>query len=157
MLNAPAAFLSQAAKQNRDAQIVALLTLDHPQLREPVRAVSDVKDITVEGDLFEAFPFSFQFPGEGNTIPRVQITIQNVDKRIGEAVRNTKGAMSASLAAVLRDEPDEPIVDYPVLLLVGVSVQSAFVTGTLIGRRNANRAWPGLRATPEVTPGLHYT
>jgi hypothetical protein len=157
MLNAPASFLAWAAHQNRDGQIAALLELTHPQFIEPVRAVSDLKDITVNGIPFIAFPFSFQFPGEGETIPRVEISIQNVDKRIGHGVRNVKGAIAATLSAVLREDPDQLIVEVPRLYLVDVTVTNAFVSGTLTGRRNANSAWPGVRATPELTPGLHWS
>ncbi len=157
MLPSPATFTAWTARQNRGEQIVALLELSHPQLLEPIRAVSDVKDITVNGVTFQKFPFGFQFPGEGETIPRCDLSIQNVDKRIGHAVKNLKGAMAATLSAVLREDPDQIIIDVPRLYLVNVVVNGAFATGTLIGRRNANSAWPGVRATPELTPGLHWS
>lgn len=155
MRDATALFKEQASIQNRDEQIVALLTLIHPQFDE-LRFVSDVKPLTSQARVFEAFPFSFSFPGEAERIPTCRISIENVSKEIGQAIEAVKGPIQTRLDAVLRNEPDALIASTPNMLLQNVQVTNAFVTGTLSARRRSNAAWPGIRATPSLTPGLHW-
>lgn len=154
MLEASAYFKSEIAVQNRSSQIVTMLALSHPAI-ETQRFASDVKPITVQGQEYRAFPFSFQFPGEGDTLPEAQLLIQNVTKEIGEAIRSVKGELFCMLGAVLREEPDQFIADYPRLVLRNASANNAFVTGTLAARSNSNSAWPGVSASPSRCPGLH--
>lgn len=154
MLTTSALFKAQSSVQNRSSQIAALVTLSHPSI-ETQRFISDVKDISVQGNTYVAFPFGFQFPGEGDTLPEARLIIQNVSKEIGRAIRQVKGELRCGLAAVLRDEPDQIIVDYPHLILRNASVNNAMVSGTLAARASSNSAWPGLTASPSRCPGLH--
>ncbi len=156
MLDATALFRNQASIQNRDEQPLALLTLSHPYF-ETMRFVSDVMPVTSNGRVFTAFPFSFAFPGEAERIPSTRITIQNVTAEIGRAIKAVKGPITAVLEAVLRSEPDLVVASTPNMLLQNVRVSGAFVSGTLSGRQRVNSAWPGVRANPDLTPGMHWS
>lgn len=153
MLDGSTLFFTDTARQHRQEQFCCLLTVTG-DMPEPIRLVSDVVALVSRGNTYVALPFGWQPPSEGETQTAGRIVIQNVDKRIGEAVRAARGPLSCALEVVIRAEPDTVLRAFSRLLMVNGEVNGAQASFTIIGQRHANSAWPGIRATPAVTPGL---
>lgn len=107
-------FSPEAIEQiySEDGPAMALLiTLDSPNLEDPIRASSDPDGTTSRGLEFQHFPFSFVFGGAGQDEPSrgAKLEIANTDARIMRAVRSLPAGaqVSASAELVLIDNPDE--------------------------------------------------
>ena len=71
-----------------DELFITLLTLDHDDFDDPIRVNSSGADVTSNGDLYIAFPFSLVLPKEQEGVPpRAQLSIDNTDRRIVRALR----------------------------------------------------------------------
>lgn len=147
--------------------LLGFLTITHRNLNSPVRVVSDPLDFVVDGNLFIGCPFEFQLLTDEDAPPQTQIRIQNIDRRIAEAVRQvTDRAVMAlearstadfDLSVVPRVEIGSgvaPIYAFRHFDLVDVTVTALDVTGTLMLRDYAQMPWPGKSATQSRTPAL---
>jgi hypothetical protein len=63
-----------------------MLEIVHPSIINPIRVANDVVDYEFEGNLYIGFPFELEIVSDTAGTPRGQLRIQNVDRRIGEAV-----------------------------------------------------------------------
>lgn len=145
--------------------LLAFLTITHPGLSEPIRVVSDVMDYTVDGQTFIGMPFDYQLLSDNESAPQTQIRMQNVDRRIGMALRQIKER--ARLRLEIRSSADfdlsqdprteiasSTIYAFDQFELVDVSVDAAEITGRVMLRDYAQETWPGLRATQSRCPAL---
>lgn len=147
-------YKAQEAVANRSEQLVELMTITSPAMDDALRICADTVAITSRGNVYSPMPFGVVMPGEGETVRRAQLVIQNVTKEIGEIVLAARGEFEAVVEEVFRSDPDNPVAAYKRLRLRNAQVTSAMITADLTGRVYANAAWPGIRATPSVTPGL---
>ena len=147
--------------------LLGFLTITHNNLSEPVRVVSDPLDFVVGGLHFFGCPFEFQLLPDGDQAPTTQIRVQNVDRRIGEAIRTVtdraqvmleaRSTADFDLSAVPRTElpgGSSVIYGFRYFDLMDVTVNPLEVTGTLMIRDYTQEPWPGKRATQTRTPGL---
>ncbi len=146
--------------------LLAFLTITHPGLNDPIRVVSDVMDYTVDGQTFIGMPFDYRLLSDTESAPQTQIRMQNVDRRIGLALRQIKER--ASLRLEIRSSADfdlsqdprvevasgAPVYAFDQYELVDVAVDAAEITGRVVLRDYAQEAWPGLRATQSRCPAL---
>jgi hypothetical protein len=156
MKNLTSRFWEASRMQARDEQFLALLTLIHPQLAPPIRACCDLTSVVSRGETYVGWPFSFERVSDDEESPELKIAIQNVDKRIGEAVLPLKQRLRLDLEIILREEPDTVIESVKYLNLVDVEITAIDVTGTLVGRNYATKPYPGISATQERCPALWY-
>lgn len=147
--------------------LLGFLTITHRNLVHPIRVVSDPLDFVVDGNLFIGCPFEFQLLTDEDAPPSTQIRIQNIDRRISEAVRQvTDRAVMAlecrstadfDLSVVPRVESgsgSSPIYAFRHFDLVDVTVTALDVTGTLMLRDFSQMPWPGKSATQSRAPAL---
>jgi hypothetical protein len=152
------------APETPDA-LLAFLTITHPGLSVPIRVVSDVMDYSVGGETFIGMPFDYQLLTDSESAPTTQIRMQNVDRRIGQALRQIKDR--AKLRLDIRSSADfdlsqdprtetssSTIYAFDQFELVDVSVDAAEITGRVMLRDYAQETWPGLRATQSRCPAL---
>lgn len=153
------------APETPDA-LLAFLTITHPGLSDPIRVVSDVMDYEVDGLTFIGMPFDYQLLSDTEAAPQTQIRMQNVDRRIGLALRQIKER--AKLRLDIRSSADfdlsqdprvetatgAPIYAFDQYELVDISVDAAEITGRVMLRDYAQETWPGLRATQSRCPAL---
>lgn len=94
-------------KQETDKQFVTLVTISHDVLDEPIRVCDDHADITSRGNLFVALAFTVTFGEDAeDTVPKARLRIDNVDRRITEAVRSITTRPSVTIEVVRKDDPD---------------------------------------------------
>ncbi len=131
-----------------------LITLDHPDLREPIRIVSGTVSVTSRGAAFVAWPVLARLPSLGSQPKRGSITIQAVDPRIGRTLRGLDGAVSCTFEYVSHDDLDEVIYLHEGLRLRNFEGDDLSVTAEVVGTAPDGQSWPVTRATPARTPGL---
>lgn len=167
--------MSRAAAESVRAQLedpssphalLGFLTITHPALAEPLRVVSDVMDYTFGGALFIGLPFGFKLLTDTEAAPITQLQIQNVDRRIGQALRSMTGRAGVKLQLLsssdfdLSQDPRTEIGTAAVIYgfahfsLRNVSVGAIEITGDVVLQDFSTEPWPHVRATQDRLPGL---
>jgi len=167
--NISLSFRRSAESSFADEVDLCFLTLTHPNLLEPVRVVWDSKDFVYAGNTYTGFPFDITILSDDDAPPKAQLTIQNVDSRIGETVRSLltpprlKIELLSSADFDLTVDPRTEIDSSPGatavyvadrLFLTNVKVDPMVVSGDIIGWDYLQRVWPGVRARQDLFPGL---
>ncbi len=158
-----------AAEPLEEASGVAWLPfieISHPTLTTPIRAVSDVIDYQWGGATWTAYPFGFRRISDDDGMPETQLVIQNIDRRIGAAIRSLSGRVGVSMwllssadfdlsadprAAIGTPTPLYSITDWD---LLNIKIDPIAVTARVTMRDYATEPWPGIRATEDKFPGL---
>lgn len=146
--------------------LLAFLTVRHPRLVAPIRLVSDVFDYLRGAERFVGLPFGFRAVTDEESAPATELTMQNVDRRIGAALRSMPDRarvevelLSSADFDLTRDPREElapatPIYAMRHFQLVEVTATASRITGTLMLRDYGQEPWPGQSATQSVCPGL---
>ena len=146
--------------------LLGFLTIRHPALSAPIRLVSDPMPFEVDGEIYLACPFEFQLLSDEDAPPTTQLRVQNVDRRIGAALRALPDRAQIALEARSTADFDlsvvpraplaavAPIYAFRHFDLIDVTVTAMDVTGTVMLRDYSQEAYPGKRATQSRCPGL---
>lgn len=148
--------------------LLAFLTIEHPNVAEPMRFVSDVIDYAVGGVVFTGIPFGFQVLTDTEAAPRTQIVVENIDRRIGIALRDTN--TRAKVRIDIRSSADfdlsvdprvelvanTPIYAFKNFDLVNVTADAAQLTGDVELTDFSVEPFPNIRATQDRFPGLFW-
>lgn len=146
--------------------LIAFLTIEHPALASPIRVVSDVMAYVVDGFRFEGIPFNVKALTDTDSGPRTQIVMQNLDRRIGEALRRSD--TRAKVRLELRSSADfdlsqdprvelsstAPIYAFRYFELVNAEGDVAQLVGDIELADYSVEPWPNVRATQDRLPGL---
>jgi hypothetical protein len=131
-----------------------LLTLEHPALDAPLRVVGNTVKITSRGDVYLAYPFELALAdSREDQLARVTLRIDNVDRRIVEAVRSLPSAATVTLEIVLASHPDV-IERSDRFSLREVFYDALVVEGTLMYEDVLNFPFTQHLFTPQTAPGL---
>ena len=136
---------------------IFLVTIDHPDLAEPLAVASANLDVVSRGVTFIGWPMYYKVPSKGGGQKRGSIAIENVDERKGRVIRGLKGRISIFMEYISREAPDEVLWDHGGLHLRNVSGNSEFITAEVVGHGDESQPFPAARATPDVTPGVFVT
>lgn len=155
-------------------QPLIFLTIDHPDLEAPLRVVNDGGTVagapaewSYDGATYLAFPFTASLLTDGDGPPRAEIEIANVDRRIGEALRDLDTPPQLAMVALLPADFDTtvnprteigsavPIWSASGLVLRNVEGDAVAVRGTVESVDDTQEPWPSLRATQALLPGLY--
>jgi len=157
---------------NREASanpVLVFMTIDQESLFEPIRVVSDPRNFILDGKEFVGFEFSIKLLSDTEEAPRSQLTIQNVDKRIGEGVLRAETPPRVTIEVIdgsqfnLDDNPctelygpgnAERIYSAPQLFLTEVEFDAFQVTAQIVSWDYTQELWPGILATKSRLPGL---
>lgn len=103
-------FVKAAFRQETDEVVVALLTIEHPNLTEPGRICSDTVDVTSRGNLFKGgVPFMINLPDQDPETPsRVRLTMDILDQELVAVVLSIPAETppTVMLEVVLAATPD---------------------------------------------------
>lgn len=155
--------LSQAARaaafaQSTDQCFLALLTLSHPTLPQPIRVCNDGRDLVSRGLTFQRFPFEFELPEESDAAPpTVRLRICNVDRTVVAALRTAASSgepVQVRLEIVLASSPDTIETGPFDFALREASYDAIVVEGTLVYEDLLNEPFPADTFTPTTYPGL---
>ncbi|PTV94014.1 uncharacterized protein DUF1833 [Rhodobacter aestuarii] len=146
--------------------ILAFVTIEHPNLIEPMRVVADCMDYLRDGYLWQGLLFGFTLPTDGDEAPSCRLTVPNVDRRIGMALRQLADRATVTLEICssadfdLSLDPREPKgTVMPVIAptkwdLVDIDCNVAELTGRLMIRDFSQEPFPSVFATQDRLPGL---
>jgi len=134
---------------------LVLLEIAHTSLPSPIRVVNNKQDITVLGEVFSASAFKFILPPQDDgVIGNSQLSIDNVDRRIVEAIRGIDSFPDVTATIVLASDPDFVEAGPWDFQLRNVTYNRQTVSGELIYEnylrdncgtiRYRNLAFPGL-------------
>lgn len=166
MRTIPAATRDQIEQEAAPDAILAFLTVRHDNLVDPIRVVSDVLDYVWSGSRFTGIPFGILAVTDDDSPPYAEIRMQNIDRRIGRALRDAPRGARVEIAAlssadfdlsqVPRVEIGTPAVIYAFhhFELVDVTVTTLDVTGRLVLRDPTQEPWPSTAATKSRAPGI---
>lgn len=158
------AAIQAAYSQETSEVFVSLLTITNPSFTEPIRLSSDnavlLPNSNVRGTISNGIeyiycPFTITLPQDDDTgIARATIRVDNIDRRITEAVRRATSAISVDIRIVLASSPDviEAIVQD--FRLEQVSYDALEVSGELSLDYYDLEPYSKLRFTPSGFPGL---
>lgn len=141
--------------QNTGEVWLPLLTIAHPEILDgPIRLVSDMQDIVSRGNNYVALPFEIVLPGEDPDSPaKAVLRVDNVDRRIVQALRDLTSPPLVTIEVVLASQPDTVEVSYPDMTLRNATYDASYVSGEL--SFDAIYVEPvSIVITPQRFPGL---
>lgn len=147
-----AAIAALTAPQTGEVWLV-LLTISNASMTT-IRVVNNTEDIVSRGNTYQAFPFEIELPGEDPDSPSsARLRIDNVDKRIVEAVRSISTPPEVTIEVILASQPDTVEISYANLTLRSVEYDVDSVRGELVFESIFSEPVT-LTITPNRFPGL---
>jgi hypothetical protein len=141
--------------QETDEGFVVLLTLEHEALSEPVRVAQWDVDVVSAGETYIAFPFRLELPDDTEeATPRARLELDNVDRRIVEAVRLMSSPARVTIRVVLWSDPDSVEVEQSGFVLRNVDYDALTVRGDLYLEHYEDEPYPAGIFSPGGFPGL---
>ncbi|MGE0256917.1 MAG: DUF1833 family protein [Alphaproteobacteria bacterium] len=150
------AFKRAAFSSQTDEAFILLLTIDHPTLAAPLRVTSDGADTVSNGETFVRYPFRLELVEDSeDALPRMRLTIDNVDRQIGQALREAaEVAPTVTAQLILGSNPDTVEAEFAEFRLEEVKWDALTVEGELTLDDLTALPYPFLSYTPSRFPGL---
>lgn len=82
----PESVIREMNRQNSAEAYPIFLTITHPTLDTPIRVVSDPKNFMLDGNFYRGFRFGIRLVTDTEEMPYAELTIQNVDKKLSDAL-----------------------------------------------------------------------
>jgi len=154
--------LSTSFRQENNAQqtgdiYLTLLDIDYDSnTGDPLRFVNNFASITYDGNTYEELVFNFIMPQDGENNRSASIELDNTDTRVSEFL------LSAAVEQITVTERliDASDTGSPVLEIMreynlrNVTITRSVVTGELLYMHHLQDAFPKLRKTPSLFPGV---
>lgn len=133
---------------------IALLTIDHPDLTEPVRISSDSVDTDSLGETYSAIPFKFILPSDKEgRVTAVDIQVENVTQLLIPDIRAVNSRATLLIQMVLASDPDVVEVEFNNFYLKKVDYDAVQMTARFV--QDSDRTTPfGLFFTPSNAPSV---
>lgn len=148
---------SMMAQESPDGYVI-LLTFTHPTLMDPIRVASSQLDFRSNNETYLACPFQVDAPADSaEAPPQVQLSIQNVDRRIVQAVRSIPpgaGEMAVTMAVVTERFPDTVEFGPFHFTMKSATYNRLVVTGELSFENILSEPASWARFTPNDHPGM---
>ena len=136
---------------------LTLLTIDHPDLAQPIRVVNDMRDIVSRTNTYQAFPFAIAIPTEITArVATATLTISAIDQQIMNAIRSISTPPTVVAETILASAPDQVERGPYVMPVSGVdSTNPNQIVLTLIYDRNFYNRLPSPTFSSADFPGLY--
>lgn len=147
--------------------IVFFVTITHPLLGVPVRVNSDIVDYVLNGNTFVGCAFKLIMLTDDEQAPKAQVSIEDVDQQIGEAVIALPSSPFVQIEIYVKSDFDDNDPHAPIgtavqefvaadLRLRNVVCDGATLTGDLTGEDFTQDFYPYYRSEINRTPGLYW-
>lgn len=148
---------------------ILLVTLEHPDLVEPIRISTDattrIPSLTTDEQVvygtvsngleYLYFPAEINLPTEDEeSPPQVQLAVCNVGQELVATVRNLRQSPTVTLALVLGSNPDRIEGQIGGFTFTDVEINDLIISGNMVMDVMANEPFPYLTFTPSTAPGL---
>lgn len=147
--------LKQDAWKNESDLPFVLITISHSSLSEPIRVVNNKENITSNGNEYIGFPFEIQLPdSKEDSQPSAKLTINNVSREIGIAIRSISTPPSVTITIVRQQTPDVIEAQFFGMRLNNVKYDVLAVTGDLQFEDLTREEFPSLKFSPSIFRGI---
>lgn len=147
---------AQAIAQHNDDPFLILLTIEHPQWTDgPFHVVRNNEPIVSRGNVYKAYPFNPDLPGDSEESPQARITIANVDREIGERLESVSTPPECTFEIVLASDPDNVERSWPGMSFTNAVWDAFRLTVTLIYLGYSEEPFPNIFVKPNRFPGLY--
>lgn len=144
---------------------IIFATITHPDLESALTVNSDIADYILGGVTFLGTAFSAALLTDDDQPPKATVSIQNVDRAIGEAVQLLSTSPKIKLEIYARSDFDNstprnpvgtPSVQYSAsgLFLTNITCDALGFTADLTTYDIASEPWPAIRSTVDRLPAL---
>lgn len=134
---------------------IALITLEHEALTEPIRVNTSGASLIVGDVEYIDLPVTIVLPDEApDRPPRSKLSIDNVDQRIGVAVRQINTAPTVHISIVTASDPETVDVAFPDFKLTNVTTTRPTVEGDLTLEEFTDEPYPAATFTRSRFPGV---
>jgi hypothetical protein len=143
------------AAQETGEVFLQLITISHDLLVPPLYFVNNTVDIVSRGNTHLGWPFQITLPDErADTMPTVQLVIDNIDRRIMEGIRMLPSAPAVALEVILASDPDT-LESGPFNFTVrGVEYDALLIQATVAPEDILNEPAIAYTFSPKDFPGL---
>lgn len=144
------------SRDNIKTPYTELLKFDCSEFQEPYFFANDLDGLTFDGDDYIGYPFSLQLLSDQDRIPEARLVIQNVDRRIGQAVNAVNRVIRVTLSVIIQGVSSKVLVwraEDQILQNVTGSAQS--IEGSIRSYFDEQEPFPFLRVTKNRFPGLY--
>jgi hypothetical protein len=146
--------------------VVIFALIEHADLAEPIAVNSDTVDYIYNGIVYYGCAFALSLLTDDDQPPRAQASVENVDERIGNAIRTLADTPTIKIEILVKSDFDDEIprnpigtpgVEYsaPFLKLRNVKGNALELTGDLVGYDPTAEPHPAVRSTQDKLPGLY--
>ncbi len=150
-----AAVLQGLFAANTDLVPLVLVTLDHPDMVEPIRVVRNTAAITSRGETYEAAWFRPELPlDSGEELAQVRLEVDNVDRTLVAELRGLDSPPTVTLEVVTSADPDTVELGPFAFELQDAEYDTLVVRGTLAYEDILNEGFPAGTYNPRDFPGL---
>jgi hypothetical protein len=147
--------LKQDAWKNESDLPLVLITISHSSLSEPIRVANNKKNIVSNGDEYVGFPFEIQLPdSKEDSQPSAKLTINNVSREIGVAIRSISTPPSVTITIVRQQTLDVIEAQFFGMRLNNVKYDVLTVTGDLQFEDLTREEFPSLKFSPSIFRGI---
>lgn len=117
--------------QRTDEVFVPCLRIEHPDLTTIRLAYNNTPLVRSDGT-YQPYAFQINLPDQlDNQIPRVTVTVDNIDLAVNDAIRNLVGAPKVTFDVVLASTPDVVEAGPFVFDLQAATADAQTIQGTL--------------------------
>jgi len=147
--------LKKDAWANESALPLVLLTISHASLADDIRVVNNKVAITSNGLEYIAFPLQITLPdSKEDSQPSSKLTISNVSREIGQAIRLISTPPSISIKVVRQETPDILEAEFVGMLLSNVRYNMMTVTADIVFEDLTREEYPYLKFSPSIFKGI---
>lgn len=152
----PAALQAMLAEQTDEVPLMCV-TISHSSFASPYYLVYNNEPL--QRAIAEFEPFAFQLalaPESEDALPQVQMTIDNIDRKILQAIRTLPAGerVSMTMEVVLASQPDVVEVGPVNYKFLSIDFDQAQITGTLGFDDDLLNTTLGQTYTPVNSPGV---
>lgn len=151
--------------QETDECPIALLTITHDDLAQPILLSSDpttrisddpvVYQTSSRGSDFLFLPFDFTLPDDrSDAPPRVVLEIDNIGRDLVSLLRSVSTPASVKMEIVLASSLDDVEIELPVLQMADADIGEQAIRIELVVDALINEPFPSSLFTPGAFPGL---
>jgi hypothetical protein len=162
-------FREAAYAQETGVFPIALITLEHDDLAEPIRISTDptqrITELTTDSDIvygtvsdgetYVFLPIKIRLPDDTDEGPgQMTMEIDNIRQALTESIRSVSTPVSCQVDIVMSNDLDTVEMSWPEFMLFNIRYDAVTVTGTLQIETLTSEPFPAGSFTPGYFPAL---
>ena len=162
-------FRQSAYAQETGRVLIALMTITHEDLAEPIRISSDptqrIEEYTTDADVvygtvsrgntFLFLPVRIKLPDETEAGPGdITLEIDNIHRQYVETIRSISSPPTVTTELIMDNTLDTVEAQWPEFLLTDITYDAMTITGTLRLETLEREPFPCGQFTPSGFPGI---